>query len=370
MRILKRGARFALHVVSRLLVGLLRCLPVQNRVFFYTIRSNGELLDNLKSVYDACDCKKTVFAKMLPHSRLDMLRACYGLLTSRVIVTDDYVKYFRTVKLHPAQKVVQLWHACGAFKKFGLDAPSRLTEDEERATHAPYTDVCVSAEGVRAFYAGAFGIGIDRVKALGVPRTDRLFDASYQTAQRELLLQAYPDLRGKKIYLYLPTFREENGTVRAFDPQLDFEALNRELQADERFVICRHPVMKQTFVLRKEADARVLDLTDVPTLRLLCAANAVITDYSSVVFDASLLGLPTVFYCPDLADYERSFYLDFETELPGAIVTKSEDLLAAVRNAEEQPDRARLQAFCKSQMAACDGHSTERIVSRILEYLR
>jgi CDP-glycerol glycerophosphotransferase (TagB/SpsB family) len=173
---------------------------------------------------------------------------------------------------------------------------------------------------------------------------------------------------GKTVYLYAPTFREADGAPLAFDPQLDFSALDAALCDDEVFAVTRHPVMPTPF-FAPGTYAHVLDLTDEPTGDLLCCANVLATDYSSVIFDAALLGVPCVFYCPDRAVYERSFYLEFDRDLPGPVFTSAASLLPMLREAYAAPDRERLRAFCEQQAAACDGHATERIVSLILSYL-
>ncbi len=366
--LLKRVKRALTRCCIAVFVFLCKLLPIKNRVFFYTIRADGKLLENLDCVYRACDCDRVVFAHMLPHSFFLSLRARKLMLTSRVIVTDDYLKYCRDTKLRKEQKLIQLWHAPGAFKCFALDAPSRLTAAQERATHAQYTDVCVSSEEARAFYARAFGVSIDVVKALGTPRTDALLDETARAASRESLRSRQPALQKKTVYLYAPTFREKDGAPLDFDPQLDFSALDAALGEDEVFVVARHPVMKTPF-FAPDSYAHVLDLTNEPTGDLLCCADVLVTDYSSVVFDAALLGVPCVFYCPDRADYERSFYLDFDRDLPGPVLTDASSLLPALRAAHGSPDREKLRAFCKAQMAACDGHATERVTALIRSYL-
>ncbi|MCM1544540.1 MAG: bifunctional glycosyltransferase family 2 protein/CDP-glycerol:glycerophosphate glycerophosphotransferase, partial [Ruminococcus sp.] len=123
----KMVKRFIVGIIEKLLVFVFSHMRIKNRAFFYTIRSNGKLLENSRFVYDGCKCSKVVFAKMLPHSFVDACKVKMYMLTSKVIVTDDYLKYLRSVRLRDGQKVIQIWHASGAFKRFGLDAPSRLT---------------------------------------------------------------------------------------------------------------------------------------------------------------------------------------------------------------------------------------------------
>ncbi len=354
------------HLISEFVTLCFRLLPVRNRVFFYTIRCNGKALDNLKCVYDAVHCKKILFAHMLPHSFFQMMCARYYLLTSRVIVTDDYVRYLRQIRLRPSQKVVQLWHAAGAFKRFGLDAPSRLTPQEERATHDQYSDVIVSSEGVRRFYAQAFGVPVEIVRALGVPRTDGLLSPDFRELARKHVCAKHPELQNKTVYLYAPTFRELDGTVTSFDPGIDFEALDAALSEHEIFVVRRHPVMCEP--LCPDSLQHIRDYRDVSTLELLAAADVLLTDYSSVFFDAILLHVPILFFCPDLKEYERSFYLQVPQELPGKMITNASDLLNEARNARGQAD-AVSEEFLARQLSSCDGHATERVVKLIESYL-
>lgn len=366
---LKSTKRAFINILNKMCVIMFSKLAIKDRAFFYTIRSNGKLLENANCVYQAVNGKKVVYSKMLPHGYLDTLKIKYYMLTSKVIVTDDYLKYLREVHLRDGQKVVQLWHASGAFKRFGLDAPSKLTRREEYKTHSQYTDVCVSSDYVRQFYAHAFGIEPEVVKALGSPRTDSLVNGEKVTADRAELETKHPLLKDKKVYVYLPTFREVEGERIEFDPQIDWEKLNAELNDDEVFVISRHPVMKNPF-FKNAFYSRIKDYTFETTPALLSVADAVITDYSSIIFDASLLNIPLTFYCPDYDSYERDFYLDFENDLPGKIITDSEELLSTIRNSLTDTETSKgLEAFREKEMGACDGKSTERIAALIDNYL-
>lgn len=370
IKFLKRVKNTLISILSKIFVFLFSCMKIKDRVFFYTIRSDGKLLENIRYVYEACDCKKVVFAKMLPHSLKDIFKVKYYMLTSKVIVTDDYMKYLRSVKLRDGQKVVQLWHASGAFKRFGLDAPSRLSRLEEYNTHSQYTDVCVSSEYVRQFYAHAFGIDMDVIKAIGSPRTDSLVDKEKRKSDREYLESLHPLLKDKKIYIYFPTFRETDGTLSEFDPKIDWSRLNDDLADDEVFIISRHPVMKKEF-FKNAFYSRIKDYTFEPTPLLLSVADVVITDYSSIIFDASIINIPMVFYCPDYNEYEREFYLDYEKDLPGEIVCDNTELLSKIRGAlEKGADREEMKRFREKEVGSCDGNSTKRAAKLIMDYLK
>ena len=221
VKVLKRVKAKCINLIGRAITKYYSSAKLKDRVFFYTIRANDELRENIRFVYENCDCEKVVFAKMLPHSFRQIAEVRKYLLTSKVIVTDDYLKYLRDVKLRDGQKVIQIWHAGGAFKRFGLDAPSRLTPADEYKTHSQYSDVCVTSEYVRQFYAHAFGLEMDVVKAIGSPRTDEILDKALTQKKKDEITQRHPLLKDKKVYVYFPTFREDNGTLTEFDPKIN-----------------------------------------------------------------------------------------------------------------------------------------------------
>lgn len=354
-----------ISIIFGLWCAVCKCLPMKDRVLFYTIRADGKLADNSLAVYNALDCDKTVFAHMLPHSLRLEFAARYHLLTSKVIVTDDYVRYMRWMKLRKGQKLIQIWHACGAFKKFGLDVPSRLTADEERATHAQYSAVSVTSEHCKKFYAQAFGVSEDICLPLGLPRTDSVTNGADK--MREKVYARHPEFKNKKVYLYCPTFREADGNPTQFDPQIDWDALSNALTSDEIFIIRRHPVMKYT--LTEKNYPNIIDLSNESTLELTSVCSAIITDYSSVIYDACLLDVPCVFYCPDYKSYERGFYLRFPDDLPGEMTTDAEKLLEVIRNTVASPDREKAEKFKAQQLSACDGNSAQKVAELVKSWL-
>ena len=293
-------------------------------------------------------------------------RKAYLLATSKYVFLNDNFMPMSSLHFSKDAVITQLWHAEGVFKKFGLDAPSRLKRAEEIATHSQYSAVAVTSEHCRKYFAGAFGIGEEVCLPIGLPRTDFLINGSSEMRNR--VFERHPELRGKKIYLYCPTFREIKGNKIVYDPQIDWARLSGELRSDEMFVIRRHPIMD--YKLCGGEYTNIIDLSDESTLELTAACDVLISDYSSVIYDACLLDVPMVFYCPDYKEYERGFYLKFPDDLPGETVTESENLISAVRQAKENPPVSRIEKFRKEQMSACDGSSTQRAVELILSWLK
>ncbi len=358
--------RKILEAINKLWVAFCHLFPVRRRVFFYSIRSDKKLLSNAKVLYDALDCKKKVFARKLPHSVFQKPRIYFYLLTSRVIVIDDYCRYMRVVKLRKGQKLFQIWHGSGAYKCFGLDAPSKLTKAEEKKTHSQYTAVAVTSEMARKYFAHAFGIKKEVCLPVGIPKADELINNA--DGLRIEFYKKHPELEGKTIYAYCPTFREFKGKVYDFVPPIDWYDLDYSLFDNEVFVVKRHPIVKNSFF--DEKFSRVIDIDDVDIIELVAASSVLITDYSSVCHDATLLNVPCVFYCPDYKTYERDLYIKIPDDLPGELVTKARFLLDMVRHTKARPPLDRMAKFREEQLGACDGYSTMRIVSIIRGWLK
>lgn len=345
----------------------IRKLKLKSQIAFVTARSNEELLPNIRGVYDRTDGKKVVFTHMMPYDEEQMDEAIQAVYSSKVVVTDDYYYLFRKFGKKPGQKFVQLWHAAGAFKKFGADGTSLFSE-VDRLYHKDYDLVSVSGENIRAIYAGAFCIGEDRVKAYGVPRTDEFLNPEYVARVRRRILAGYPNLEGKQVILYAPTFRDAKGQDKHdFRPEMDFESLSRSLNANQMFLICPHPVMQNRIVDREYQN--IIQVDDFTTNEMMCIADLLVTDYSSVIFEYSLLNKPMVFYCYDYDEYNRDFYLDYEKDLPGKMIRYYGELEEYICKGEFK-DVAMVQDFRKRYMSACDGKSGERLahaVEKLLE---
>lgn len=349
------------------MVCLIRRCRVKDQVLFFTIRKNGELEGNAKALYPYVEGKKIIRAALLPHSVLQELRMYYAMVRSRVIVTDDYNRYLRYFPLRRGQRVIQLWHACGAFKKFGRRG-TNLSLFADSATHAQYNMVTVSGEHVRSIYADAFNLDPNRIRALGCPRTDDFFDPDLTAATKEKIYLAHPEFRNRFIILYAPTFRDINNNRQEFHPEIDFAALSAGLREDQMFIICPHPIMQNEIVDGDYENIRVI--RDFSTNDMMFVSDMLLTDYSSVIFEYALLQKPIAFYCYDLSTYDRGFYLNYPDDLPGDVYETQEELMSYLVDADRQVLTEKYRTFTERYMSACDGHSCERIAALINAYMK
>ena len=228
--------------------------------------------------------------------------------------------------------------------------------------------VSVSGENIRGIYAGAFGIGEDRVKAYGVPRTDEFLDSEYVSQVRKRIRSGYPKLAGKQVILYAPTFRDGKGQDKhEFRPEMDFESLSHSLKENQVFLICPHPVMQNRIV--PDSYENIIQVEDFTTNEMMYISDLLVTDYSSVIFEYSLLNKPMVFYCYDYDEYNRDFYLDYKKDLPGQLFRNYAELEKYI-SAGDFGKTERVKDFRNRYMSACDGKSGERLahaVEKLLE---
>lgn len=339
---------------------------LQNKVSFISVRSDGELEGNALALYPYINGEKEICAYKLPHDNEAALAMSEAVLTSKVIVTDDYVKYLRYFPLRPKQRVIQLWHACGAFKKFGQRG-TNIPVPTDLATHAQYNLVSVSGEKVRSVYADAFDINYQKVQALGTPRTDDYFNKKLISKKKRQIYMKHPKLLFKSVLVYAPTFRDTDGNRNEFHPEIDFDLLSKSLLPNQILLICPHPVM-DTPILPHEY-RNIWEVRDFSTNDYMLISDMLITDYSSVIFEYALLGKPIAFFCYDLLRYDRDFYLKYPEDLPGDVFKTQEELTEYLRTPERHVLTDKHTAFVRKYMSACDGHSCERIAKIINSYM-
>ncbi len=298
--------------------------------------------------------------------------------TAKALFLNEYYFPAYACKPREGQRVVQLWHACGAFKKWGYSTADKSwgaskKELQRFPIHNTYTDVCVSSPKVSFAYAEAFQCPESIIKPLGVPRTDVFFDPAFVASSREVLRKRFPQIGERKIILYAPTFRGNSILESYNENKLDFIRLKEALGDEYVIVLKLHPRTAKAFHIPSPVKEVVGDFVFNATRSVaidtaLCAADIVISDYSSLVFEYSLLERPMLFFAYDLKEYDdaRSFYFKYEDFVPGPIVTDTEQIVTAIQNVETACDLNRVRQFKADYMSACDGHSLERIAKEVL----
>lgn len=299
-------------------------------------------------------------------------KLAYQIARSKVVVVDDFTPILNEVWAMDHRILIQLWHACGAFKTFGFTRVGKDGGPNQTSTnHRYYNYAIVSSDEIRRFYAEGFGIDVKNVKALGVPRTDDFFKESYKSEIRAKLYEQYPQLKDKKVILFAPTFRG-NGAGTAHFPfdKFNVKDVLSKLGEEYMIIIKHHPFVEMKHPLDASVKDRVLDLSTESEINdLLFITDLLITDYSSVIFEASLLNIPMLFYAFDLEDYvvNRDFYYPFKNFVPGKIVRNVDQIVESI--GQEDYEQEKVETFKHRFFDQLDGKSSERVADFIMNLL-
>lgn len=288
--------------------------------------------------------------------------------TSSIVILEDFYPQLHFLSIREETSIIQLWHACGAFKSFGFSRLGKLGgPKEDSGNHRSYNYVMVSGTKMEPIYSEAFGIPKKNVKALGVPRTDVFFDSIYARKTRADLYEKYPILSNKKIILYAPTFRGD-GNKDAYFPRemVPLDNWLEELPEDYIILLKNHPFVKDVFDYNIKWKERIIDMFDEDINNLLFVTNFLITDYSSSIFEAVLLDIPILFYVFDKKEYlkNRDIYYEFESFAPGPILEDGKEVIDTLLGLNNQINNER-EEFKELFLNAIDGNSTKRIVKFI-----
>lgn len=286
-----------------------------------------------------------------------------ALATSKYVFLNDNFMPMASLNFSKDAVITQLWHAEGAFKKFGLSAPldSDVREREKKGA-SKLTYVICSSENVKLVYAEAFGVDESKILPLGTPRIDSLLAEKDSDAIRKEFDIKYPQCKGKKLVLYAPTFRDDPETDKNIVSNIDAEAFRCELGDEYCLLVKLHPQIHSASPVKGTVD---VTSGDINSLTLI--SDILVTDYSSVCMDFALLSKPCIFFAFDLEDYEkeRSFYYDYESYVPGKIVRDFDGVIAAVKDCDDCSEK--LARFRDFNFDHVDCNNTKRVFERIFK---
>lgn len=294
-----------------------------------------------------------------------VLKGIPQIMRARVLFCDNYYAFLGGLHHPKRMRIVQVWHAAGAIKRFGWDDPTtmqRSASDQRRfqAVYDHFDDYVVGSPAMGRVFARSYRVPFDRMQVLGYPRSDRYSDPKWQQLSRDAVAEAAPELVGHRVILYAPTYRE--GVT--FTPPAGLAAA-LTADPDAKVVVKIHPALKASAQkLQAQLGQQVVVTEDISTTDLLNVAETVVTDYSSVAFDYSLVpnAHSLLFFLFDLDDYRQDPGVQpgLEDWLPGTII-KTTDQLAAAIKADAPTD---LTQFNQRWNSANDGAATQRVVDR------
>ena len=358
--------------------------PINEKLVVFASSKSGTLPDSMKSLYVRltekgyqCEFFGRTPAFKTKHEEKKYYRKFFSYFAiCRCLFIDDVFVPVYSIEVRPGQRVVQLWHTSALLRKTGYAVGKRgvvgETTDRE-VIHTNYTDIVASSPFVKDTLSSAFKSDVSKIHAWGCPRTDIYFDKKFVSEAREKIIKSIQNLPSRigdrKIILYAPTYRGKNEQSAYALRTLDLLLLKRYLGDEYVFLIKMHPfVKKESYCTDEERDLISDFAFEVPstvkTETALCAADVLVTDYSTLLFDYSLLCRPMIFYAFDFKRYTKSkpLFYNYERFVPGPIVYDSGELAEAIISETENFDEERMKCFKDRFMGGCDGNATERTI--------
>lgn len=271
-----------------------------------------------------------------------------AILASDVVVLDTYIIPASMLPHRKNTKVVQMWHALAAIKKFGWQTVGKEGGSSEKTArlmkmHNGYDYVVCASDITAEHFSEAFKTDRNKVIKYGLPRIDYIRSVASGDRHDEMLgriLKVYPQLKNdKKTILYAPTFRRG----KAVDVQKLIDALGPD---EYNIVVKLHPLYRGEAARKEgELDTVIFDET-FSSNDWLAKADIIISDYSSFVIESSLADKPLYIYAYDLEEYVENtgLNIDFEKEPIAPYVFRDADKLAGAIDKGDY-DIAALRAF-------------------------
>ena len=326
----------------------------------------------LKTPRCRTDFKEFDNAKVLSFESMNLLhtvQSIYHLATSKVVFVDNYFGCLSVMNFKENVVCVQLWHAAGAIKKFGLLDPSIANRSEKskkrfKEVYQRFHYVVVGSEKMANIFKESFGIDSENILRTGIPRTDFFYDKETNDPLIKRLINLYPVINEKKVILYAPTFRD--GELKSPDINLDIERLHKELSDDYVLFLRLHPAMQVT--VKNDFEDFVYDVSSYEDVNhLLLVTDILISDYSSIPFEYALLERPMIFHAYDLEPYSfsRGFWEDYKSNVPGPVTKTTEEIIRTILEDDFSIEKIRNYARQWNQFSY--GHSSKNVISAIYE---
>lgn len=304
--------------------------------------------------------------------RYGRLRYIYYMATAKIWVFDSRQPEFLVRRR--GTYYIQTWHGT-PLKKLALDmedvfmvGETDIDSYKEHFTKNVHTwDYLISQN---PFSTTTFRRAFDFQKEMleiGYPRNDILFRENTEEGVRRYRRKlGLP--QDKKIILYAPTWRDDEFSEDdkyEFRPQISFEKLQEEL-GDEYVMIVKYHYLIMDAVDWSPYEGFIYHFDQSRDIaELFLVADILVTDYSSVMFDYSIMKRPMFFFAYDFYKYKnelRGFYFSYSKEMPGPISTTTDELIEDIRNYNPAEYEERYKRFMEKYNTIDDGKASGRVL--------
>ena len=369
---------------------LTKVLPINHRIILFESNMGRNYTGNPKAIYEEMlglgldrsyrsyfiledmDTKIPGTAKKIKRNRL---RYFYYFAIAGIWISDT--RFPRYIIKRPDTLYIQTWHGT-PLKKLALDLDAVYMSGETSLEeykrnfykNVQTWDYLISQNKYSTeIFRRAFGFEKE-ILEIGYPRNDILFKKN----KKEEIYKIKEMLglpQDKRVILYAPTWRDNeyyrNGIYK-FNTGLDFPLLMKELSEDTVWVVKYHYLIRDA-IDWSDYEGFVYDFDkDYDISLLYLVSDMLVTDYSSVMFDYSILKRPMLFYCYDLCEYKdtlRGFYFDFMNEAPGPVVETTEALIESIKAYDNENYKDKYEAFISKYNHADDGKAAGKVIDLI-----
>lgn len=373
-RIIRLGIYIG-KVLLNIIYFFIKLCPSKNKIVMLSRQSNKINID-FSLIEDEIkkrnsNVKVKIFCRTIENSLKDktsycfyILKQIYHIATSKVCIIDGYSIPISILKHKKKLIIIQIWHASGAVKKFGYQS---LNKKEGRGKeiskvmnmHKNYSFIMAPSKATAVFYKEAFGIDDDKkVFINGMPRLDYILDKTISNEKIEKFYDEYSEYKGKKTILYVPTFRKHTDNTENIEKLINSINHNKY-----NLIIKLHPLDESKRDSKYKVDKKY------NTFDLIKIADYIITDYSAVSFETSLLNKPLYFYVYDINKYKdaRGLNINLLNEMRNCSSTNAKELIQSIEN--DNYDFEELNRFREKYIEKKDVNNTKRLVDFIFNYL-
>ena len=286
--------------------------------------------------------------------------------------TDPYRIYWHKRK---GQKYVMLWHGGVALKRIEKDAEAQLSYSylKKAKIDSKVCDLMVSGCRFQTSLLKEKFWYDGEILEKGIPRNDVFFDKARHPEIRGRICRKYGISPDSRIVLYAPTFRRD----KSIEPyRINWSRVVPELRkiygTEKVSILLRlHPnLIGKADASSLVNDESVIDVTRYHDMQeLLCVSDLLITDYSSSMFDITMLKKPCMLYATDIEKYNRGYYFDF-AELPFPLARNEEELIGNIRTFDSAAYEEAVESFFEKHIGLCeDGNASKAIAGWLTRHI-
>lgn len=302
-------------------------------------------------------------------SKTSWLELIDKLAKSDIIFIDDHAPIFDWLTLNKKTKLIQLWHAGAGFKSSGYSRWGHKGCPSPVCCHRQYAYGIAGSKSIRHFFSEVWGINDEQVLPTGMPRMDEFLDPQYKEVKKALLLEQYPMCKDKKVILFAPTYRGVN-RKKAYYPYdyIDMEGLYRVCGESYVVLFKMHPWVNVPIMIDEKYEDKFIDVAEYPNINdLFYVTELLITDYSSNIFEYSLMKKPMIFFAFDKFEYAftRGFHRDYEEAAPGKVCYYFDEVIKAIK--ENDFEYEKVEKYVEHHFDYLDSGASDRVIDWVIQ---